>query len=167
MPALAETDLSATDADTLEGPAGAGSHATLLRRGRTARIAWLVLGLLLVGLAFAGAFLPLLPTTDFLILALPCFARSSPRLEAWLLSHPRFGPPLRAWREEKAIPRHARYAAWGGMMLGYGLFVLAVRPGPFLALIVGAAMLASALWIAGRPLPRYEGSRQNRDQDTQ
>ncbi len=125
----------------------------LLKRSRTARIFWLVLGLLLLGIGFVGAFLPLLPTVDFLILALACFARSSPWLEAWLLNHPRFGPGLRAWREEGAISRKARIAAWCGMTIGYGLFLFGARPGWLLGSAVGVAMLASALWVASRPLP--------------
>ncbi|ATW03367.1 YbaN family protein [Sphingorhabdus sp. YGSMI21] len=126
----------------------------LLKRSRTARIFWLVLGLLLVGVGFVGAFLPLLPTVDFLILALACFARSSPRLEAWLLNHPRFGPGLRAWREERAISRKARITSWCGMAFGYGLFLFAARPDWLPASLVGIAVLASALWVASRPLPR-------------
>jgi uncharacterized membrane protein YbaN (DUF454 family) len=55
-----------------------------------------VLGLIFVGLGFVGAFAPLMPTTIFLILAAACFIRSSSRLEAWVLNHPRFGPTLPA-----------------------------------------------------------------------
>ena len=69
------------------------------------RLGWLALGCLFVGLGMIGAVLPLMPTTIFLILATGCFARSSPRLEAWLLNHPRFGPTLRDWRERGAILR--------------------------------------------------------------
>lgn len=123
------------------------------KRSRTARIFWLVLGLLLLGVGFVGAFLPLLPTVDFLILALACFARSSQRLETWLLNHPRFGPGLRAWRQEGAISRKARIAAWSGMALGYALFLIGARPGLLFGSVVGVAMLASALWVASRPLP--------------
>ncbi|NRD89353.1 DUF454 domain-containing protein [Sphingopyxis sp. BSNA05] len=126
----------------------------LLKRSRTVRMFWLGVGLLLLGVGFVGAFLPLLPTVDFLILALACFARSSPRLEAWLLNHPRFGPGLRAWREERAISRKARITAWCGMAFGYGLFLFAARPDWLPASLVGIAVLASALWVASRPLPR-------------
>lgn len=123
------------------------------RRGRTGRAIWLALGIILVGVAFVGIFVPLLPTTDFLILALPCFARSSPRLEAWLLNHPRFGPSLRAWQAERAIPSHAKWAAYAGMLLGYGLFWLAVRPGPLLGMLVILMLTACAAWIFRRPEP--------------
>lgn len=142
MPALAEP-----------GPEAAGD---LLRRGRIARTFWLGVGLLLVGIAFIGVFVPLLPTVDFLLLALPCFARSSPRLEAWLLNHPCYGPSLRAWREKRVVPRHAKVAAGAGMALGYALFWLHVRPGWGWSLGVAALLIFWAIWIARRPEP--EGS---------
>jgi len=121
--------------------------------GRIVRAVWLALGLLCVGLGLVGAFLPLMPTTIFMILAAGCFARSSPRLEAWLLAHPRFGPVLRAWRAEGAIPRAGKRAACIGIAIGYALFWLGARPGWPLALIVGVAMLFCAIWIVRRPLP--------------
>lgn len=133
----------------LTEPAG----ADLLRRGRTARAGWLILGLIFVALGSIGIFVPLLPTTSFMILALPCFARSSPRLEAWLLNHPRFGPGVRAWRADGAVPRHAKIAACIGMALGFGLFWLHVRPGPLLSGAIGAFMLFWAIWIVRRPEP--------------
>lgn len=129
----------------------------LLRRGRAARTAWLALGMLLVGVGFIGIFVPLLPTTDFMLLALPCFTRSSPRFEAWLLNHPRFGPSLRAWRAERAVPRHAKVAAGIGIAAGYAFFWWRMRPGFPLALSVAAIMAGVALWIISRPAP---GSKQ-------
>ncbi|WP_395397938.1 YbaN family protein [Novosphingobium sp. BL-8A] len=127
-----------------------------LKHGRMARCAWLVLGLSLVAVGFVGIFVPLLPTTDFMLLALPCFARSSPRLEAWLLNHPRFGPSLRAWRRERAVPRHAKIAACVGMALGFGLFWLHVHPRPPVTTAIGAFMLFWAFWIIRRPEPKGE-----------
>ncbi|MND58812.1 Inner membrane protein YbaN [compost metagenome] len=120
---------------------------------RSVRAGWLVLGFGFVGLGFIGAFVPLMPTTIFLILAAACFTRSSPRLEAWLLNHPRFGPTLRAWRAEGAVPRRAKIAACLGMALGYGLFWLAVRPGLWLGLAVASVVAACALFVVSRPSP--------------
>ncbi|MFV0623425.1 YbaN family protein [Sphingomonas sp. ac-8] len=126
-------------------------RSELLRRGRPARLAWLSLGLLLVAIGFVGIFVPLLPTVDFLILALACFARSSPRLELWLLRHPRFGPALTAWQRHGAIPRHAKWAACLSMTVGYALFCWGARPPLWLALTIAAVLAACALWILRRP----------------
>ncbi len=116
-----------------------------------ARYGWLALGFLFVALGVIGALLPLMPTTIFLILAAGCFARSSPRLEAWLLDHPRFGPTLRAWRRDRAIPRRAKLLACTGIALGYALFLATARPHLPLALVVAAVMAACALFILTRP----------------
>ena len=123
------------------------------RASRVLRVGWLLLGCLCVGLGLVGAFVPLLPTTIFLILGAGCFARSSPRLEAWLVDHPRFGPALRTWRTEGAIPRSGKRAACIGIAIGYGLFLIGARPALGLGLFVGAMMAACAAWIITRPAP--------------
>lgn len=115
------------------------------------RLGWLALGCLFVGLGMVGAVLPLMPTTIFLILAAGCFARSSPRLEAWLLDHPKFGPTLRNWREHGAIAPRAKAMACGGMTLGYLLFLLTARPHWPLALLVAAVMAGCAAFVLTRP----------------
>lgn len=117
------------------------------------RLGWLALGCLFVGLGMIGAVLPLMPTTIFLILAAGCFARGSPRLEAWLLGHPRFGPTLRAWRRDGAIGRRAKIMACSGIAVGYALFLFGARPGIGLALVVAALMTGCAAYIVTRPAP--------------
>ena len=115
------------------------------------RIGFLMVGYCMVGLGFLGVFLPVLPTTPFLIVAAACFARSSPRLEAWLLGHPRFGPLLRDWRARGAIPRRAKLMSFAGMSLGFLLFLLASRPGPLLVALVAGVMLVGAVYVYSRP----------------
>ena len=115
------------------------------------RLIYLSLGWLFVALGIAGAFLPLLPTTPFLLLALACFTRSSPRLEAWLLAHPRFGPPLRNWRSNGSIPRKAKIAAVAMMALSYAIFVFGTSPPLWRALLVLAILCASGLFVVTRP----------------
>lgn len=122
--------------------------------GPLPRWLWLALGFLFVALGFIGALLPLMPTTIFLILAAACFARSSPRLEAWLLDHPRFGPTLRAWREDGAIGPRAKLMACAGMAIGYAIFWWGARPSLAVDLIVGLVLAGCAAFVLSRPAPR-------------
>ena len=120
---------------------------------RLARGVWLALGLICVALGFIGAVVPLMPTTVFLILAAGCFARSSPRLEAWLLDHPRFGPTLRAWRRDRAIPRAAKVMACLGMTTGLALFWWGAHPHWPLLLLVAMILGLCAAYVVSRPSP--------------
>ncbi len=115
------------------------------------RALYLVLGLGFTGLGIAGAFLPLLPTTVFLILAAGCFARSSPRLEAWILNHKQFGPLVRDWRAHGAIPRKAKVLACAGMAGGFVIFFLSAHPATWLALAVAGALGLCAAFVVSRP----------------
>lgn len=108
----------------------------------------------MVALGFIGALLPVMPTTIFLILAAGCFARSSPRLERWLLDHPRYGPALRTWREQGAVSRKGKTCACLGMALGFALFWWGAHPSWKPALGVGLLFLASAAYVLSRPAPR-------------
>ena len=72
------------------------------------KIVLLALGWLCVGLGFIGIFVPGLPTTIFLIIALWAFTKSSKKLRIWLLNHKRFGPILRNWQEHKVVPLKAK-----------------------------------------------------------
>lgn len=68
------------------------------------RIIQTILGLLALGLGIMGIFLPVLPTTPFLLLSAALFLRSNRRLYDWLLNHPELGPYIRNFMEYKAIP---------------------------------------------------------------
>lgn len=109
-----------------------------------------VAGVLLTAIGIAGYFTPGLPGTIFLILAAGCFARSSPRLENWLLNHPRLGPSVVAWRENGAIPRKVKFIAIGSMIISFGI-VLWVHMSPLWTGIVGVGLLASAIYVGTRP----------------
>lgn len=122
-----------------------------IRASPVVRGLYLAAGLFCVALGFIGIFLPVLPTTPFLILAVACFARSSQRLESWMLDHPRFGPLLRDWRRRGAIPRRAKMMAFVGILAGYVLFWLGSDPGPLLAAAVAAFMLAGLAYVLTRP----------------
>lgn len=115
------------------------------------RAFWMALGCVFVALGFIGALLPVMPTTVFLILAAWAFARSSPRLEAWILNHPRFGPVVRAWRESGAIPPRAKAFASAGIAGGFIILHLTARPPVPVGLAVALFLAATLGWILSRP----------------
>jgi uncharacterized membrane protein YbaN (DUF454 family) len=98
-------------------------------------------GLLSVGLAVLGMFLPVLPTTPLLLLALACFARSSERLHGWLLSHRAFGPVLKNWHETRSMPRRAKIVAIASIVVVGGMSVLFFVKGTGLKITVAAILL--------------------------
>lgn len=74
---------------------------------------WLliIVGLVSTGLGIIGIFVPLLPTTPFLLLAAACFARSSERFHSWLVNHNRLGPMIRGYLDGSGIPLRAKRIA--------------------------------------------------------
>ena len=72
------------------------------------RLILLGIGWVCVGLAFIGVFVPGIPTTIFLIVALWAFARSSTVFHSWLLNHKKFGPILNNWQTHKVVPPRAK-----------------------------------------------------------
>ena len=119
----------ADEMNTREGPVSADRSPCWHRH------ALFALGVLFTGVGAAGLVVPLLPGAPFLILAAACFTRSSPRFEAWLVSHPRFGPPVRRWRERGAIPPYAKWIAGASMAFSFLIVArseapLSVKAGP-------------------------------------
>lgn len=113
------------------------------------RLLYLCLGFASVALGAAGIVLPLLPTVPFMLLAAFFFARSSPRLEAWIVEHRRFGPHVRAWRERGAISPAGKRAAFIAFAIS-AILGLVLLPFPWLLAPLAAA-LAGGSWIATRP----------------
>ena len=116
------------------------------------KLLWITLGWLSVGLGIAGAVLPILPTTPFMLLAAYCFAHSSPRLHAWIVNHPTIGPPVRNWQSHGAITRRAKLLATGSMVAVLGIS-LALGLRWEVVAVQAVAMLGAATFILTRPDP--------------
>lgn len=114
------------------------------------RLLWLSIGYVALACGVAGIVLPLVPTTPFLLLAAFAFARSSPALHDWLVTHPRFGPPIRNWHHHGAVSSRAKVAAvavmalmlGGSAVMGVSAAVLATQ---------AAVMLAVTAFLLTRP----------------
>ena len=84
----------------------------------------IVIGSLCVGLGVLGIFLPLLPTTPFLLLAAACYIRSSERLYQWLISNRLVGGYIQNYREGRGVPLSTKVIGIGLLWLtiGYSAF---------------------------------------------
>lgn len=90
-------------------------------RHRLVRYLLVAVGWTSVGLGVIGIFLPVLPTTPFLLLAAACFARSSPRFYNWLVNHKRLGPWIRDYLAGNGIPLKGKVYAIGLMWVSISL----------------------------------------------
>lgn len=122
---------------------------------RPGPLRWILVGVgwLTMGLAVLGVFLPLLPTTPFLLLAAACFLRSSPKLHRRMLADPRFGPYLEQWQRDRSIPAGAKRRAYLLVIVTFGISMAVVDDTRLRVSlgVLGAGVLA--LLIALRTAP--------------
>ncbi|WP_137971596.1 YbaN family protein [Pseudomonas sp. F(2018)] len=122
-------------------------------RHRSVRYALLAIGWLSVVLGVIGIFVPVLPTTPFLLLAAACFVRSSRRFYLWLVNHPRLGPWIRDYLEGNGIPLKGKVYALGLMWASIGLSCYLV-PLPWArAFMLTSAVLVSLYILRQKTLP--------------
>lgn len=118
------------------------------------------LGWMFVGIGVIGAFVPLLPTTPFLILAAACWARSSPKWRARLLATPGFGPAIVEWEETRTVPLRSKLCAIAMISASCTASVLWVVPtlAGKVTLVVIALSTSTWMWrlptrvVLGAPL---------------
>jgi hypothetical protein len=108
-------------------------------------------GLLCVGLGVLGIFLPLLPTTPFLLLAAACFARSSPALHRWLLARPRLGALIRDWQAHGVIATAVKVRVTLLVALTFGLALAFARTPVWAKAAALAVILGALAFIWTRP----------------
>lgn len=108
------------------------------------------IGLVSVALGIVGAFLPLLPTTPFMLLAAWCFLRSSEKMHAWLYRQPGIGPALTNWEQRRAIALRAKIIAISTMALSLIIIWWRVE---ILPVKIGVSMILTtvAIFISTRP----------------
>ncbi|MCS6787035.1 MAG: YbaN family protein [Thiobacillaceae bacterium] len=117
----------------------------------TLRLILAALGTLFLGLGLAGVFLPLLPTTPFLLLAAACYARSSRRIHRWLLAHPSFGPIIRQWQATRTMPRRAKRVALVLIALSFTVSIVFFVPDWRGQLVMALAGVILWSWVARIP----------------
>jgi uncharacterized protein len=119
------------------------------------RTLWQGAGFVSLLLGLIGLFLPLMPTVPFVLLAAACFSRGSRRWEQWLLAHPHFGPPIRDWRTDRAVPLRAKQVATVMMAISsVGAWWLLPAPWRWLPAACCTLVAAWLWWLPTAPRRR-------------
>lgn len=124
----------------------AGEH-----RSPWMRAIFLAVGSLCVLLGVIGLFLPLLPTTPFLLLAAACYARGSRRFYDWLLANRTFGPLIYEWRKHRSIPYRTKISAIALMSFMLGISITFFVPIMWVKVLLGAMGVGLAIWMYRMP----------------
>ncbi|AWT61006.1 MAG: Inner membrane protein YbaN [Candidatus Moanabacter tarae] len=120
------------------------------------------IGFLFVGLATLGLFLPVLPTTPFLLLAAGCFAKSSAKWHKWLLGNPTYGPLLRNWQEHRCISYKTKIIAIASIIVCGGTTVSLILESLFLRALTAALLLYGLYFVTSIKVcrqPKEESSK--------
>ena len=115
-------------------------------------VRWFLVGFgwLNVGLGLIGVFIPGLPTTVFMLIALWAFSKSSERFQEWLWTHPRFGPPIQGWHRHRVISKRAKTLAVGSMSASFLFILFFVAADWILPSIMAGIMIPVSLYLITR-----------------
>ena len=117
----------------------------------TMRMIFFILGWTFVGLGMVGVFLPVLPTTPFMLLALVMFAKSSERFHYWLYHHRVFGPPLQSWHQHRVISVKAKVLSVSMMSLSLSYVIFFSPISIWLMIVTGLFMGYGAWFVLTKP----------------
>lgn len=115
------------------------------------RYGLIAVGLINVALGVIGIFLPVMPTTIFLLIALWAFSKSSVRFHGWLYNHPTLGVTIRDWHAHRVIPLKAKILAVTVMSTSLAYVTLFVAQSWVLPLALATGLGAVATFIVTRP----------------
>ncbi len=105
-----------------------------------------------LALGVVGIFLPLLPTTPFLLLAAACYVRSSDKFYSWLVAHPVLSKYILAYLNGEGIPRKAKYYTFLTMWVTMTISIVIVPLWQVqLLLLCIALMVSTYIWRLPEP----------------
>lgn len=114
---------------------------------------WLLLAYATLVIGFIGAFLPILPTTPFLLVAVWAGSHASSKFKWWLLRHQHFGPSLRDWYRDKAIAKPAKLMAVTVIVISWLVIVLSDSP-VGVVVFTGLLFIGCISFLLSRPDPK-------------
>ncbi len=128
---------------------------------RRLRWAWWLLAYASLGVGIIGIFLPVLPTTVFVLIAAYAASRGSRRLHGYLLQHAVFGPMILQWHQHGAASRASKWAASFSMLFCAAVILVTMHWAGthhwWMAALPIACMAAVLAWLWRRPEPTRPG----------
>lgn len=115
------------------------------------RLIFNLIGGLSLCLGFIGIFLPVLPTTPFVLLASACFMRGSPRFHLWLHQHPTFGPIIDNWHQHRAVTKKVKLRGSIAMLLSFS-FSIYIVPHNWLKIMLIVMLVLLLGWFIRLPV---------------
>lgn len=115
------------------------------------KIVYLILGHFCLALGIIGAFLPVLPTTPFLLLAAFCYSKSSDKLHKWMIQHKHLGPPLKDWQQNGVIGLKAKWLSTAMILLVIGWRFPLLQIALWIKLLASAVLVGVLIFIWTRP----------------
>ncbi|MGL6259184.1 YbaN family protein [Vibrio sp. WXL103] len=112
---------------------------------------WNFAGSVCLILGALGVFLPLLPTTPFILLASACFMRGSQRVHDWMHRHPTFGPIIRNWHTHRGVSRRVKQRGAILIVISF-CFSIIVVPKLWLKVMLIAMMSILLSWFLRLPV---------------
>jgi uncharacterized membrane protein YbaN (DUF454 family) len=133
-------------------PAGVDTAPNMDWGDRALARTWKTVGTLCFAIGIVNAFIPLLPTTVFLLLGIWAYGKGDPEMRERMMQHPKFGPSLRRWVEHRQISRTGKLGACLGMAGGAAGTALLIGNKPIMwAIVLGLGALCA--WLATRDEP--------------
>lgn len=131
-------------------------EAVRVHRSRAARAFFITAGFVSLALGIIGAFLPLLPTTVFVLVAAYCFARSSERFYTALLDNKHFGPAIRDWQQHKCISQSSKVYAIVLIVISFGITTTSFVEGTLSIVLLALLGVTLVVYLYRLPSCRSE-----------
>ena len=118
---------------------------------------WKILGFLSLGMAYIGVVTPGIPYSPFVVFAAYCFAKSSPRMHAWIMNHKTFGPFITNWNQKRVFPLKLKFFMLASMSVSLLImFFTGVKPIGIISTAIFMGLVACWAWRFPGSVAEYD-----------
>lgn len=119
------------------------------------KIIFNLIGSVSLGIGILGVFLPLLPSTCFILLSTWAFAKSSPTFHAWLYYQSPFAQSIQQWHQHRVIPTRVKWIATCSIIMSYSLTVVLIE-NVYIVSGVGIGLVCLIIYLLSKPSLKQE-----------